>query len=114
MEVLEHSHPSYQDCIPDPSSMNIDNMGSGGSLTSNTCNGTSKTRHIIVENVHKAAGALRKNKYDDIRVLEVDCWNHLRNVWLGVITKELSNSLGNTLRVELDEIDSQIRFLTRI
>ena len=32
-EVLVHSHPSYQHDIPDPSSMNIGKLGSGGDLT---------------------------------------------------------------------------------
>eukprot|EP00966_Prymnesium_polylepis_P116320 2688867-Prymnesium_polylepis.1 len=26
-------------------------------------------------------------------VLEVDCWNHLRNVWLGAATKALTGRL---------------------
>ena len=39
VEVLQHSHPSYQHNIPDPSSMNIGKLGSIGALTSDTCNG---------------------------------------------------------------------------
>ena len=44
------------------------------------------------------AEALRKEKSDDIRVLEVYFWNHLRNVWLGGIKKALYALLGNMLR----------------
>ena len=42
-EVLKHSHSSYHHYIPDPSSMNICKLGSGGALTSDTCNGVRKT-----------------------------------------------------------------------
>ena len=38
-EVLEHSHPSYQSNIPDPSSMKISKLGSDSDLASDTCNG---------------------------------------------------------------------------
>ena len=76
-EVLEHSHPLYQQDIPYPSSMNINKFGSGSDLTSNTCNGASKIRHIIFEQVHEAAEDVRKVLCDDIRVLDVDFLNHL-------------------------------------
>ena len=89
-EVLNHSHPSYQKNTPDPSFMNIGNLESGGALTSEKCNGARKTRRLIVDKVHEAVEDLRKYNSYDIRVLEVDCWNHLRNVWLGGTTKALS------------------------
>ena len=59
-EVLDNSHPSYQNNIPDPRSMNICKLGSGGALTSDTCNGTRKRCHIISDQVNDAAEALRK------------------------------------------------------
>ena len=63
-DLLGHSHPSYQNDIPDPSSMNIGKLGSGGDLMSDTCNGQIKTRRLIVEKVHEAAEALRKDDSD--------------------------------------------------
>ena len=105
-EVLEHSHPSYQHDIPYPISLNIGKLGSGGALTSYTCNGERKTVSLIVDQLHEAAEAFRKDDSDDIFVLEVDCWKHLRKVWLRGITKFLSTLLDNTMREELDEIDS--------
>ena len=113
-EVLKHSHPSYQPDILDPIYMNIGKLGISGDLTSETFNGERKTRHLIVEQVNEAEETLRKDDYDDIRVLEVDCWNHLRNVWLWVIKKDLSNLIGNTMREELDGIDLRLRVLTII
>ena len=70
--MLKHSHPLYHHNIPDPSSMNIGKLGSGGALTSYTCNRARKTRCIIVETVHEAVGHLRKYESYDIHVLGVD------------------------------------------
>ena len=100
--MLEHSHPSYQHAIPDPRSMNIGKLGSGGALMLITCNGVRKMRRLIVEQVRDAAEALRKDDSDEIRDLEFECWNHLRNVRLGGVTKSKYNLIGNTLREELD------------
>ena len=80
--------------------MNIDKLGSGGALTSDTCDGARKMNHLIFEQVHEAAEAFHKDDSDDICVLEVDCWNHLRNVWLWGMTKSLSALLGNTMMEE--------------
>ena len=99
-EVLEHSHPSYQNNIPDPISMNIGRLRKGGALTSDTCNGARKACCLIVEKFHEATEAFLNEECDDIYVLEVDCWNHLRNIWLGVTTKALSILFGKTIREE--------------
>ena len=99
--------------IPEPSSINIGKLGSS-SLTSKTCNEVRKTCRIIVERVHEDAETLRKDDYEYIPVLEVDCWNDFRNMWLGGMTKALSNLLGNTMRDELDDIDSQLKVSTSI
>ena len=71
--MLEHSHPSYHHDIPDPSSISIGKSGRVGALTSDTCNGARKTSRLIVEQFHDTVEDLRKDDYDDIRVLEVDC-----------------------------------------
>ena len=89
-ELLEHPHTPYQHDVPFPISMNIDKLGSSGALTSDTCNGARKTRRLIAEKVFEAAKYFCKDDSDDIRVLEVDCWNKLRNLWLGGMTRALS------------------------
>ena len=93
LDVLKHSHPSYQKNIPYPSSMNIGKLGSGSDLMPDTCNGARETRRLIVDQDHEAVEAFQKDNSDEICVLEVDCWNHLRNVWLEGMTKDLSVSL---------------------
>ena len=67
-------------------------------MKSDKHNGVRKTLCIIVEQVNEAAEYLRKDDSDCIRVLEVGCWNHLRNLCLGGITKSLSTLIGSTMR----------------
>ena len=45
-------------------------------------------------------------------VLKQDRHNHLRNVWVGGLDKELSSHLTNILRSSLDEIDPTLRVKT--
>ncbi len=72
--------------------MNVGKLGSGGDLTSDTCNAAKKTHWILlVEKVCEAASASSPNNIlDGVCVLEVDCWNRLQNVWLGNLIKALS------------------------
>ena len=89
--------------------MNIGKLGSGGALMSDTCNFEIKMCRLIFEQAHEAAEYFCKDESDYILVLEVDCWNHLRNVCLGGMTKALSNLLGNTIREKLDGIYLRMR-----
>ena len=78
--------------------MNIGKLGSGSYLKLDICNGARKTIRLIIEQVNEAVEDLRKYDSDDILVLEVDCWNHFKNVWLGGVTNALSNLLGNAMK----------------
>ena len=46
---------------------------------------------------------------NSIKVLEVDCWNHLRNFWLRRMTKALFQFLKSTHSTELELIDPRLR-----
>ena len=67
--MLKHSNPSYKIDTPNLSSMKIGKLGSGVALTLDTCNWARKTVYLIVDQVHEAAEALRKDNSNDIRVL---------------------------------------------
>ena len=53
---------------------------------------------LIFEHVHEAAEYFCKYDSDDIRVLDIDCWNHLINVWLRGMIKSLYTLLENTVK----------------
>ena len=110
-DVCETKYPSYEHDIPKDICMNIGKLSRGGLITSDTCNAARKTRRIIVSKISEAATELRK---EGVNVLEVDCWNHLRNVWLGGMTKALSSHLRGILLNDLDNIEKRLRVSTSI
>ena len=99
--------------------MTIAKLGGGGAATSDNCNGALKVKRLLVDATQEAVRA----KYTDeewealgekqqaamLLVLEVDCWHHLRNVWVGAVTKELTKRLKDNLKDELDSIDFRLR-----
>ena len=51
---------------------------------------------------------------DNINLLEIDFWNHLRNVWTGGMMKAVSTFLKDKLQDELETIDSRLRVTPNI
>lgn len=77
---------------PDPSLCSLNRLGGGGALISDTCTTARKARRLlaqlIAEQVQEHLGA---DKWDAMsesereaaqRTHEVDCWQHLRNIFL--------------------------------
>eukprot|EP00957_Ditylum_brightwellii_P142935 10890655-Ditylum_brightwellii.AAC.1 len=48
----------------------------------------------------------------DVSSIEVDCWSHLRNVWLGGVIKLLNTHLNSMLKDELDSIKPRLQVMT--
>ena len=49
---------------------------------------------------------------DEFHVFLLDCWNHLRNVWIGEVNRVLSKYLADLMREDLEHIDSMLRVTT--
>jgi hypothetical protein len=99
-KCIAENHPDKVELVPSPDSIDIDKLGGGGVVMTNTCNTAQKLRRILVE------------ASDDI--LDLDCMNHLRNVWVGNMEKSLSKYLNDLLRCSLDEIDPRLRVAASI
>lgn len=84
--------------IPLPAQIDIQKLGHGGVITTDTCNQAQKVRRILCEIV--------------VGALDYDCMNHLRNVWFGSMEKTLTKKLNLYLRMSLDEIDPKLRVST--
>ena len=110
---MEKMYPAINHDIPPASAMNIGKLGYGGVVTSDTCNSVRKTRRLLVDQIINAALVLSDNT-DNINVLEIDCWNHLRNVWNGGMMKAVSTFLKDKLQDELETIDSRLRVTPNI
>ena len=103
--------PDYEHDIPNCTDINISKLGASEALTSNICNSARRTRRLLLNSITDASNNLGKRKGI---ILEVDCWNHLRNIWLGGLTKALSGYLRNILQNYLDHIDPRLRVTSGI
>ena len=95
-------HPDWPDLlvlIPSPDVKDLQKNMDNCVWTIDTCHAANLVRTIDVEN------------FGD-EVLQQDCHNHLRNVWVVGLEKELSSYLTNLLRSILDEIDPILRVKT--
>jgi hypothetical protein len=98
--VVEEKCPEKLDNLPSPDGIDIGKLGDGGVVMTDTCNAAQKLRRILVS---IADG-----------VFDLDCMNHLRNVWFGGVEKALTKHLNEILRTSLDEIDSKLRVTSSI
>ena len=89
-QTIEKMYSNYIYNIPDIKSLDIGKLGKGGAITTDTCNGARKTRRLLIDNITLA---IKKFSDDNIKIREVDCWNHFRNIWFGAMIKQLSSYL---------------------
>ena len=98
-EVTMREFPERPDLlllIPHPDSINIDNLGDGGTITTDTCNAEQKVFQVLVEYIN---GNINKQ----------DCMQHLRNVWINGVAKAVNKYLTEFLQESLEEISSFLR-----
>ena len=87
-------YPDCVDQIPSPDGINLDKLQNAVVITDG-CNTALKLRRILVD--------LLGGAYD------LDCWNHMRNVWFGNMENAITKHLNNMLRSSLDEIEPRLR-----
>ena len=92
--------PEKLHLVPSPAGIDISKLGDGGVIMTDTCNTAQKVRRILVDRIAST--------------YELDCMNHLRNVWFGNVEKALSTHLNALLHSSLDEIDPQLRVTVSI
>jgi hypothetical protein len=61
--------PEKSAFVPSPNEIDINKLGDGGVVMTDTCNAAQKLRRILVSIVDGT--------------FDLDCMNHLRNVWFG-------------------------------
>ena len=95
------------DCdIPPAEALCITKMADHGTITTDTCNAARKLARLLRK--------MCSNMTDDqINIFVLDCWNHLRNVWIGEMNRVLSKYLADLMRKDLELIDSMLRVTTK-
>ena len=93
-QVTAREFPDISDLlymIPYPDIIYINNLGDGGTITTDTCNDARKVRRLLV-------------KYIDGCVNEQDCMQHLRNMWINGVAKAVSKFMNGFLEDSLDNL----------
>jgi hypothetical protein len=101
--------------IPDGSKLTLSKLSKGqrGFTMTDTCSPARKLRRLIAEYV-KEIGEAEGLSQDELLVRESDCWQHLRNVWFGAVSKQLNMTLTDLLADDLAAIPSLYRITLEV
>lgn len=96
-EMFERMHPMEKWTGPDPSRCSLHRLGGGGAIITDTCNTARKSRQLLAELVARqvqdhlgteaweAMSEAERNAA--VRTHNVDCWQHLRNIFLAEMSR---------------------------
>ena len=98
-EVVDTKFPGNSHLVPSSDGIDMEKLV-GANVMTDTCTPAQKVRRILCD----AIPGLH----------ELDCMQHLRNVWIGNMEKALTSELNNILRASLDEIDPTLRVSSSI
>ena len=84
----------------------------GGVINTDTCNAARLTSKLLAETIEQAVNEKIVSGGADaelkpVAVLRQDCHHHMRNVWIGAVSKRLTSYLNEVLACDLDAIDFQ-------
>ena len=101
--------------IPSSDEMHMSKLA-GAIVNSDTCNGARLTSSLLLDEIEKAVEEKMRERGElgDPLVMQQDCHHHLRNVWIGAVTKSLSKYLNEILALDLEDIDSRYRVNTKM
>lgn len=98
----ERMYPGIYWTGPDAQLCSLHRLAGGGALMSDTCNAARKTKRLLSDLVGRQAEAAYRTQYGDeaweslneeqreaeLKVYQLDCHQHLRNIWLGHMSKK--------------------------
>ena len=115
-------YPDYEWTGPDAKLLSLGRLAGGGALQGDTCNTAQLTKEILTEMVAQAKqsemgaaawNALTKEEQQhEVRCHKLDCHNHMRNIFLGPMSKAMSKHLAVELKDHLAAFSSWDRMTT--
>ena len=106
------TRPDLLELLPEPKQLTTGKLSKSGVMT-DTCAKARKCQRLFAKSITEAALELGIAEAD-IKIYELDCWHHLRNIWLGAVTKQLSKTLDDVLEDCLGDIPWNLRVTTDI
>ena len=111
---------------PDPERCSLYRLAGGGAVISDTCNAARKAKRLLAELIQKQAERTLRARMGDaawealgeearaekLRVHQLDCWQHLRNIILGAMSAAQTRHVKAELENFLDKFSSAERMST--
>lgn len=107
---------------PDVSGCSLGRLGGGGALISDTCNAARKAKQLLADLIasqveehvgaEKWAALSESERQTAVRTHQVDCWQHIRNIFLAEMSRAQAAHVQAELRAELDTFSSWERMST--
>lgn len=82
---------------PDPAQCSLHRLGGGGAIVTDTCNTARKSRELLAELIARQVeehlgpeqweGMSEAEQSYAVRTHNVDCWQHLRNIFLAEMSR---------------------------
>ena len=98
--------------IPQAEALTITKVANHGIITTDTCNGARKTARLLEAAIRVKCLEKGMNE-DEICIYLFDCHNHLRNVQIGTMNRDLSTNSSDLMQENFDNIDSRLRVSTK-
>eukprot|EP00966_Prymnesium_polylepis_P261277 6034975-Prymnesium_polylepis.2 len=118
-------HEMYPDEMrtgPDASKLGLHQLGGGGAIMSDTCNGARCAKRLlaalVATEVEADLGAVKWAAMSELeqaaatRTHKHDCWHHLRNIFLAEMSRAQAAHMKEELKAELDLFTSWERMST--
>ena len=119
---FEKMYPNETWTGPDETDLCLGRLGGGGALIGDTCNTAQKTKEIlealIAAEVQERMGAeawaalTEAEQKHATRVHRLDCWQHMRNIFLNEMSKAQAAHVAEQLKPWLDEFTTWDRMTT--
>ena len=107
---------------PEPEQLSMARLAGGGALQSDTCNTAEKAKTILAEMIAEQAKAKlgadawaamsEQEQQEATRVNKLDCYQHLRNIFLKEMSSAQSKHVAEELKPHLDAFSSWERMTT--
>lgn len=107
---------------PDPAACSMHRLAGGGAIISDTCNTARKARSLLAEEIARQCAAHvgqdawqamdEAEQQAAVRTYHIDCWQHMRNIFLEAMSAAMAQHVQQELQPELDTFSAWERMST--
>jgi hypothetical protein len=107
------SNPDLVELIPDPASMDITRM-TGGGLAHDTCDTARSLGNKLASAILESSNQNNVLTASEHKMYQTNCFQHLRNIWMGAVEDMMAKRLGAHLKHDLELIPPHLRVACRL